>query len=69
MDSVPIKAFTLQTNGILLDQVDSNYLNWLDTILVSIDGERDVTDANRGIGIYDKVIKKYTVNQGKRVQR
>jgi sulfatase maturation enzyme AslB (radical SAM superfamily) len=69
MDSVPIKAFTLQTNGILLDQVDSNYLNWLDTILVSIDGERDVTDANRGIGIYDKVIKKYIVNQGKRVQR
>jgi len=56
MDRVPAKAFTLQTNGTHLDEVDSTHLRRLDAILVSIDGVREVTDANRREGVYDKVI-------------
>ncbi len=57
MDRVPAKAFTLQTNATHLDEVDPAYLNRLDSILVSIDGGREVTDANRHEGVYDTVIK------------
>jgi putative peptide-modifying radical SAM enzyme len=56
MDRVPVKAFTLQTNGTHLNEVDSDYLNRLDAILVSIDGAREVTDANRHNGVYDTVM-------------
>ncbi len=57
MDSVPAKAFTLQTNATHLDNVDPAYLRRLDAILVSIDGGREVTDANRHEGVYDTVIR------------
>ncbi len=57
MDTVPAKAFTLQTNGTQLDRVDYSYLNRLGAILVSIDGGREVTDSNRGKGTYDLVIR------------
>jgi putative peptide-modifying radical SAM enzyme len=57
MDRVPAKAFTLQTNATCLEEVDSSYLKRLDAILVSIDGGREVTDANRYEGVYDMVIK------------
>ncbi len=56
MDHVPARAFTIQTNGTRLDEVDSRYLNRLDAVLVSIDGGRRVTDANRGEGVYDRVV-------------
>lgn len=57
MDSVPAKAFTLQTNGTHLDEVDPSYLNRLEAVLVSVDGGRDVTDANRRAGVYDNVVR------------
>ena len=57
MDNVPAKAFTLQTNATMLDQIDSQYLNRLHSILVSLDGDREVTDSSRGEGTYDLVIK------------
>ena len=57
MDHVPAKAFTLQTNATHLDEVEPSYLNRLDAILVSVDGDREVTDANRHEGVYDTVIK------------
>ncbi len=57
MDRVPAKAFTLQTNATHLDEVNPSYLRRLDAILVSIDGGREVTDANRYEGVYDTVIK------------
>ncbi len=56
MDRVPAKAFTLQTNGTHLNEVDPAYLNRLDAVLVSIDDGREVTDANRGEGVYDTVL-------------
>ncbi len=57
MDKVPAKAFTLQTNATLLDKVDDRYLKRLHSILVSIDGGREVTDSCRGDGTYDLVTK------------
>ncbi len=57
MDRVPAKAYTLQTNATHLDEVDPSYLNRLDAVLVSIDGGREITDANRREGVYDTVIK------------
>ncbi len=57
MDRVPAKAFTLQTNGTHLDEVDPSYLNRLEAVLVSIDGGMEVTDANRRMGVYETVLR------------
>ena len=57
MDTIPAKKFILQTNGILLPRLDSEYVNKLDTILVSVDGDRDLTDYYRGKGVYEQVIQ------------
>jgi len=53
--TIPVKKFILQTNGILLPRLDSEYVNKLDTILVSVDGDRDLTDYYRGKGVYEQV--------------
>jgi putative peptide-modifying radical SAM enzyme len=57
MDRVPAKAFTLQTNATMLNQIDEKHLHRLHSILVSIDGDREVTDSCRGEGTYDLVTK------------
>jgi uncharacterized protein len=57
MDNVPANAFTLQTNATMLDQIDSKYLNRFHSILVSIDGDRAITDGSRGEVTYDLIIK------------
>lgn len=57
MDIIKAKKWSLQTNGCFLHRLNPHYLNQLATILVSIDGRREVTDWNRGAGIYDKVLK------------
>jgi uncharacterized protein len=57
MDEVPAKAYTLQTNGTHLSEVEDRYLHRLHSILVSIDGPREVTDACRGEGTYDAVMR------------
>ncbi|MEM2122127.1 MAG: TIGR04084 family radical SAM/SPASM domain-containing protein [Candidatus Bathyarchaeia archaeon] len=57
MDYVPARSFILQTNGILLDELDEEYLNRLDGILVSIDGGRVLTDFYRGDGTYIKLME------------
>jgi len=51
--SVP---FRMQTNGKLLNKLPINYLNKIDKILVSIDGNKKRTDYNRGAGTYDSVL-------------
>ncbi|MDD1710213.1 MAG: TIGR04084 family radical SAM/SPASM domain-containing protein [Methanoregulaceae archaeon] len=57
MDGAPAASrFMVQTNGLLLDAVDQEYLNRMETILVSIDGQEDLTDYYRGNGTYRKVI-------------
>lgn len=57
MDKVPAKAFTLQTNATMLDQINDTHLHRLHSILVSIDGGKDVTDCCRGEGTYELVTR------------
>ncbi len=56
MDTVRAKHFMIQTNGLLLDRLPSEYVNRLDTLLVSIDGNERLTDFYRGSGSFRKVI-------------
>jgi putative peptide-modifying radical SAM enzyme len=53
----PVTRFMMQTNGLLLDRLPENIVNRFATILVSLDGRRELTDANRGAGVYDRVMK------------
>jgi uncharacterized protein len=56
MDSVKSKWFMIQTNGMLLDRLEPEYVNRFHTILVSIDGEEALTDYYRGKGTFLKLI-------------
>lgn len=56
MDHAPVKRFMLQTNGTLLAKLPKEYTNRFETILISIDGDKDLTDKHRGEGIYNMVI-------------
>jgi putative peptide-modifying radical SAM enzyme len=57
MDHAPTRRFMLQTNGTRLNELPSTYVNRFETILISIDGDRTLTDGHRGNGIYDMVLK------------
>jgi putative peptide-modifying radical SAM enzyme len=56
MDAIPNAHFVVQTNGLLLDRLESEYLNRFDSIFVSLDGDETTTDNNRGKGTYRKVV-------------
>jgi len=56
MDSVTAKHFIIQTNGLLLDHLEPEYVNSLHTILISIDGDETLTDFYRGKGAFRKVV-------------
>ncbi|HYC12139.1 MAG TPA: TIGR04084 family radical SAM/SPASM domain-containing protein [Nitrososphaerales archaeon] len=56
METVPGR-FAVQTNGLFLDRVEPPLLHRLHTILVSVDGTREVTDRERGKGVYDRVMR------------
>jgi putative peptide-modifying radical SAM enzyme len=53
----PVKRFMMQTNGILLERILPEIVNRFVTILISLDGKKELTDANRGAGVYDQVIE------------
>ena len=55
MDEIPGR-FVLQTNGLFLHKIEPQYLGKFHTILVSIDGTREVTDRERGNGVYERVM-------------
>jgi len=46
----------MQTNGLLLDRLEKEYVNRFHTILVSVDGEEALTDFYRGKGTFRRVI-------------
>jgi putative peptide-modifying radical SAM enzyme len=48
--------FFMQTNGKLLKIVPFDYLNKISKILVSLDGDKERTDFNRGRGTYEIVM-------------
>lgn len=49
--------FYMQTNGKLLDKLPAKYMNKFRKILVSIDGDKERTDFNKGEGTYDLILK------------
>jgi putative peptide-modifying radical SAM enzyme len=56
MDSMKAKHFMIQTNGLLLDCLEPEYVNRFHTILVSVDGDEALTDFYRGKGTFRRVI-------------
>jgi uncharacterized protein len=56
MELAEPQHFMIQTNGLLLDKLESEYINRFHTILVSIDGDEELTDYYRGKGTFRKVI-------------
>lgn len=51
--------FRMQTNGKLLDKIPFNYLKKIDKILISLDGDKERTNFNRGEETYEKVMQKF----------
>lgn len=48
--------FVIQTNGTLFRNLERDYWNRMETILLSIDGTEETTDRNRGKGTYLRVL-------------
>ncbi len=57
MDVIECERYIVQTNGLRLRSLEEDYLKRFSTILVSIDGVREVTDYYRGHGVYDRVLE------------
>ena len=57
MDSIEAKHFTIQTNGLLMHKIPTRQLKRISTILVSLDGNKEITDRNRSKGVYEEVTK------------
>lgn len=57
MDDLPDVRFMIQTNGLLLHRLPSEIVSRFDTILVSLDGDEETTDAGRGAGTYRRVME------------
>jgi putative peptide-modifying radical SAM enzyme len=56
MDKTRPRLFMMQTNGLLLDRLEFDYVNRFHTILVSVDGDEALTDFYRGAGAFGKVV-------------
>jgi len=56
MDNVKAKHYIIQTNGLLLNRLEPEYVNRFHTILISIDGDDALTDFYRGKGTFRKLI-------------
>ena len=56
LDEVKARRYVIQTNGLLVDRLESEYWRRFDAVLLSIDGVREVTDYYRGEGVYDAVL-------------
>ena len=61
MTNVTCKGYMIQTNGILLNKLKSENLKRMSTILVSIDGDQEDTDHNRGKGVHSRVMKNISI--------
>jgi uncharacterized protein len=56
MDTVECKGFMIQTNGTLFNHLEPIYTNRFHTILISLDGGKQVTEKNRG-PIHNRVMQ------------
>ena len=57
LDEVDSNYVSINTNGLLLDEIKDEHLNKFDQIAVSIDGCSETNDENRGKGTYTKIIE------------
>jgi putative peptide-modifying radical SAM enzyme len=57
VQNVTARCFMMQTNGLLLDKLDTDVVNRFHTLLVSLDGDERLTDYYRGNGTYRKVVE------------
>lgn len=57
MQDVPDFRYMIQTNGLLLHRLPAEIVNRFETILVSLDGDRETTDQGRGEGTYGRVME------------
>lgn len=55
--------YRMQTNGIFLNLLPKEYMNKIDKILISIDGDEERTDFNRGKGTYKKIMENISLIQ------
>jgi len=65
MHDVDAGKFMMQTNGLLLHKLSPRSLGKVDTILVSVDGGKELTDYYRGRGVYDRVTQNLKDLRGK----
>jgi putative peptide-modifying radical SAM enzyme len=63
MDTVSAKEYMIHTNGLLLNRLEPEYTNKFTTILVSIDGDEELTDRLRSRGTYQKIIQNLKTTQ------
>ena len=61
MERIPAKRFILQTNALKLHDLPPKYVKMLNGIQISIDGDKPLTDANRGKGVYDSCISNASI--------
>ncbi len=63
IDILPAKKFVLQTNGFFIEKL-GDYIHKFDSILLSIDGRKEITDFYRCPGCYERVMNalKYLLN-------
>jgi putative peptide-modifying radical SAM enzyme len=57
LDNIKAKHFVIQTNGLLYHMLPDEYWRRFDTVLLSIDGRREITNKHRGAGVYEKVLE------------
>src|SRR6056297_2989948 len=55
LKKLPAKHFVINTNGYFVEKI-ANDLSSFDTILLSIDGRKHITDSYREQGCYDQVL-------------
>nr|WP_287069254.1 TIGR04084 family radical SAM/SPASM domain-containing protein [Pyrobaculum sp.] len=57
MEALGGAKFGIQTNGTLVKRLPPEAWRRFSTVLLSIDGPRELTDFNRGNGVYDRVLE------------
>jgi putative peptide-modifying radical SAM enzyme len=60
MDNINV-PFRMQSNGKLLNELPIEYVKRISKMLISLDGDKKITDFNRGKGTYDRVIANITL--------
>jgi len=58
IDALPKRTkYIIQTNGLLLKYIEHKYLDRFESIFISIDGTKELTNKNRGKETYEKIIE------------